>query len=254
MRSRQGATPVISRPVHHVGRCLLALTLGAGTAGLTALLAAGPPAGAAVATPSLIVSNYTGNTLLTFPLSATGNAAPAATISSNAGALDAPAASVLDGAGNLWVATDSGIAELTPTQFASSGDPTPAVVIQNTNQPSALAFDSSGDLWATQFNGGVVEYAANQLTASGNPTPAVSLTGPDLQLPWGLTFDSSGNLWVGTYADSVLIEYTKDQLAATGSPTPAVTISGLGTNVVAPDLRCQREPLGRHVRLHPGRD
>jgi hypothetical protein len=234
MQSRRGATPLISRYAHHLGRCLVALTLGAGTAGFTALLAAGPPAGASVATPSLIVSNDTGNTLLTFPFSATGDVAPSATISSNAGSLDAPTDSVFDGAGDLWVATGSGIAELTPSQLASSGDPTPTVVIQNANQPSGLAFDSTGDLWATQFNGGVVEYTANQLTASGNPTPAVSLTGPDLQVPWGLTFDSSGNLWVGTYIDSVLVEYTKGQLAATGNPAPAVTISGLGTAVVTP--------------------
>jgi hypothetical protein len=171
MRSRHTAPSRTSRPVPRLVRGLAALALAAGSAGLTALLVAAQPAAAAAgAPPSLIVSNYSGNTLLTFPLSATGNVAPSTTISSNAGSVDAATDSVFDGAGDLWVTVNSGLAEFTPNQLASSGDPAPTVFIQNANGPSALAFDSAGDLWLTQFGGGVVEYAANQLTASGNPT------------------------------------------------------------------------------------
>ena len=176
------------------------MALAAGTAGLTALFAGGAPAGAAAAAaPSLIVSNYSGQNLLQFPLTATGNVAPSTTISSNAGSLDGAVDAVFNGAGDLWVANQSAIVEFTPSQLASTGNPTPAVTIQNGNDPSGVAFDSAGDLWVTQFSGGVVEYTPSQLTASGNPTPAVSLSGADLDDPWGLAFDSSGNLWVGGY-------------------------------------------------------
>ena len=78
-------------------RGLVALALAGGTAGLTALslaLVAAPPAAAATVTPSLIVSNYTGQSILTFPLSATGNVAPATTITTNGTTTPDPTATV----------------------------------------------------------------------------------------------------------------------------------------------------------------
>ena len=95
------------------------------------------------------MSNYGGGSLLNFPLSATGNVPPSVTTSSNAGSLDAPSGAVFNGAGDLWVSTSTSIAEFTPSQLASSGDPAPAVVIQNGNDPSGVAFDSAGDLWVS---------------------------------------------------------------------------------------------------------
>ena len=162
--------------------------------------------------------------------------APSTTISSDGdGSLDGAADAVFNGAGDLWVANESAIVEFTPSQLASTGSPSPAVVIQNAGDPSGVAFDSAGDLWVTQFSGGVVEYTPSQLAASGDPTPAVTLSGAGLGGgPWGLTFDNSGNLWVGGYTTSVLVEFAKSQLASSNNAAPTVTISGLGSNIVTP--------------------
>ena len=70
------------------------------------------------------MSNYSGDSLLQFPLSATGNVAPSTTISSDGdGSLDGAADAVFNGAGDLWVANESAIVEFTPSQLASTGKP-----------------------------------------------------------------------------------------------------------------------------------
>ena len=229
-RSRRARFSRLRRPL---ASGLAALVLCAGTLVLVGMLdGLQLGAGAAAPTPTLYVNNYTGNTVLNFPLSATGNVAPAAIVSNDgSGSVAQPWGEVLDVHGNLWVGNYSGsISEFTPSQLASSGTPAPAVALQDPGGPSGLVFDSNGDLWVTHDGtGGVVEFSASQLTSSGTPTPAVSLTGSQLADPVGLTFDAAGDLWVASRSGGQLLEFTPAQLAASGSPTPAVTISGLGS-------------------------
>jgi hypothetical protein len=195
---------------------------------VTAAVSLDTTAGAASPTPTLYVANYSGDNVISFPLSASGNVAPSVTTSS--GALGEPSGEVLDAAGDLWVASWSSpttVAEFTPSQLASTGTVTPAVVLTTTYsgaEPNGLAFDSKGDLWVSSFNGGpMAEFTPSQLSASGSPTPAVLISG--IGDSWGLTFDSAGNLWLGGYGANAIWEYTPSQLATSGSPTPAITLS-----------------------------
>ena len=56
-------------------------------------------------TPTIWVVNQDGSTLLSYPLSATGDATPGVTISANASSLDDPfGTEAFDASGNLWIA------------------------------------------------------------------------------------------------------------------------------------------------------
>jgi hypothetical protein len=118
---------------------------------------------------------------------ASGNPVPAITISRDAGlTLVEPYALAFDGGGDLWVANYSHntVIEYTPSQLASSGSPTPAVVLTSnsmviTSNLQGLTFDGHGNLWASD-NGteSVLQFPPSQLMATGTPTPAVTISGP----------------------------------------------------------------------------
>ena len=191
------------------------------------------PAGAANPAPLLYEIDYGANAINVLPASASGAVTPTVTVSDNSNSLEGPVGSAFDAAGNLWVGNLNGtsIAEFTPSQLASSGSPVPAIVISGLTAPSAVAFDSSGDLWVTTGTG-IDEFTPDQVTSSGSPTPTVVISGA-ADGSVGLTFDAAGNLWVGNYDSSnSVLEYTPEQLTASGSPTPAVTLSGLTTPVL----------------------
>jgi sugar lactone lactonase YvrE len=124
---------------------------------------------------------------------ATAHPTPTVTISSTGGAQ-----LVFDASGDLWVVTGGGpdcfgtpctneVVELTKAQLATSGSPSPAVVISSTKPgaagslygPYSLAFTSSGDLWVENFdNNTTVEYGRDQLSKSGAPAPVRTIAGP----------------------------------------------------------------------------
>ena len=72
--------------------------------------------------------------------------------------------------------------------------------ITGLNQPQAMAFDSSGNLYVADLSGGVVYKFAAQPNSTDQPvvatTPTGTLTG--VASPWALAFDSSGNLYVAS--------------------------------------------------------
>ncbi|HEY1653151.1 MAG TPA: IPT/TIG domain-containing protein [Acidimicrobiales bacterium] len=190
-------------------------------------------------TPTIWVVNQESSALLSFPLSASGNAAPGVTISANANSLDDPfGTEAFDASGDMWIANLDAdtLVEYTPSQLAATGDPTPAVTISangsSLGAPGSVAFDGSGDLWALNEEGTLVEYTPNQLASSGDPAPAVTISGTER--PYGFAFDGSGDLWVADMDTSTVVEYTPSQLAATGDPTPAVTISANASSIDDP--------------------
>ena len=72
--------------------------------------------------------------------------------------------------------TGQTIAEYTPAQLASSGSPAPHVVLSVPANPTAVAFDASGNLWVTFQNQGIAGFAPSQLLASAiNPEPKALL-------------------------------------------------------------------------------
>ncbi len=249
MRNRRFEAMSKFRPrvVHRIGYSGVAIIAVMGLGGLA--VGAGAPSAAAAAaataaTPTIWVVNQDSSTLLSYPLAASGNVAPAVNIGANGTSLSDPfGTEAFDAVGDMWIANlDSNtLVEFTASQLASSGTPTPAVTISQNgtslDSPGSVAIDGSGDLWALNESGStLVEYTPSQIAASGSPMPAVTISanGTSLDAPYGFAFDVSGNLWVANNDGNTLVEFTPSQLAASGDPTPAVTISATGSSIGSP--------------------
>jgi sugar lactone lactonase YvrE len=143
-----------------------------------------------------------------------------------------------DSDGNLWVVTGTTISRYDAARLgASDGDPADLVLTvtnpDDTNAlgPTDLAFDSAGDLWATDFGGNLVfEIASADLGGTGEQTVAAAV-----RVAIGVTalidrpaFDESGGLWIGLGGSGVG-RLSPAQLGVTtsaGDPTnPEVVIT-----------------------------
>lgn len=139
--------------------------------------------------------------------------------------------------GRVWVADRSSgeLLGFAPATLARGGAVAPDVVIRSPDpkrpalrNPSGLAFDARGNLWAANAEGGntVVMYATGQLAASGSPEPTVTLATSGqstLFNPRGLAFDAAGNLWVANRYGPV-VKFTPAQLRSSGAPKPAAAL------------------------------
>ena len=72
------------------------------------------------------------------------------------------------------------------------GSTTPTATLTGLNNPFALAFDSSGNLYVVNYDNNGNSIVSK--FAPGSTTPTATLTG--LNNPFALAFDSSGNLYV----------------------------------------------------------
>jgi hypothetical protein len=116
----------------------------------------------------------------------------------------------------------------------------PVPFIARAQSVNALAFDSAGDLWATegaygQPAGDIVEFTSASLAAAtAQSPPAPALTIAESAAPLGLTFDARGNLWVavGTNID----EFAGKPSSASATPIVQLTGAGDATAIAfAPD-------------------
>ena len=198
---------------------------------ITGLATTATPAGAANPSPLLYELDLGGNAVNVFPTTANGDVAPSRSVTANSGSLNAPQGAAFDPQGDLWVANSTGqtIAEYTPAQLASSGNPAPHVVLSVPAIPTAVAFDASGNLWVTFQNQGIAGFAPSQLLASAiNPEPKALLTGAG-NGTFGVAFDAAGNLWAATFGgvnttfDNSLVEFTHGALAFPAGPDPTIT-------------------------------
>jgi sugar lactone lactonase YvrE len=140
-----------------------------------------------------------------------------------------------DKAGNLWVANYDAntLAAFSPQQLRKGGDIEAATVLSASqgdfDQPTGLAFDSTGNLWVTNQRGdAVVEIAVSDLAGSGTPTPRLILKQPGG--PGGIieaaAFDQAGTLWLARYGDGRVIGFAASQLRTSPSPSPAYQLPG----------------------------
>ncbi len=120
-----------------------------------------------------------------------------------------PAALLIDGSGNLYVAdTTAG----TVSEFAP-GAATPSVVITGLSNPKAMALDGAGNLYVANNGSSTVSKFA-----PGATTASATLTG--MFAPQALAFDGSGNLYVVDFDDQVM-------KFAPGATSPTATLTGV---------------------------
>jgi hypothetical protein len=184
-------------------------------------------------------------------LQASGSPLPIATIETPAvGYGFGPVGMALDHVGNLWL-VDSGFAEYTAAQLAAGIQTDPNQTVNSeaftatSFFPSAIAFDSSNNLWATSsyggsFNSGELEmFAAEDLNGQGTVAVAPAITIDAVSFgkpvthsfddPLSLAFDNEGDLWIGNRSQAPnagpgLVEFTPSQLSTSGNPMPARSI------------------------------
>lgn len=123
-----------------------------------------------------------------------------------------------DASGRLFVVHDIGLGTISVFTPPLTGTSTPSFVLTYpAGNPTVqgIAFDSSGDLWATQ--GCNVEEFTPPFTSSVTLAPAVTLT--PAFCASGLTFDPSGNLWVAIGATTNgIVEYLKGSGFTSATP------------------------------------
>jgi sugar lactone lactonase YvrE len=183
--------------------------------------------------PAVWVGNGGNSNINAFALTASGNAAPIATLSGALTGLNGVSGLAFDPVGELWVSSSNNDAI---EQFApgATGNVAPARVITGPNTglvtPAQVALDPAGRIY-------VAEYAAQAIAifpagATGNTPPVATITGDKTGLSTPLGVAVNGNaLWVANQGNSSLTAYPMN---ANGNVAPAATISGPVTQLDYP--------------------
>jgi hypothetical protein len=159
-------------------------------------------------------------------LAATGT--PAATVAAKA---PAGGALAFDKDGNLWAIgatlAEPPLVRWGAADLGASGTKTPDRLIDMDipclPRLSAIAFDPSGNLWATSIcSDKVFRFSPGSLAASGKVTPGADDIFTGTEAPHGIAFDAAGNMWVSDATS--LHSFPAANLAAGQPHTPALTI------------------------------
>jgi sugar lactone lactonase YvrE len=134
---------------------------------------------------------------------------------------------------SLWGTVKYGeeVIELTPSDLASSGTPTPVVLDSAAlGYPVGVAFDKSENLWVTTGGNMVVEFTKSQLenlSTVSNPTPNATIGSASFDFLAGCTFDKAGNLWLIDEEGDGVLELTSAQLntGSNSNITPNINIT-----------------------------
>jgi branched-chain amino acid transport system substrate-binding protein len=195
-----------------------------------------PTAIALDAESRLYVANAAAGTVTVYAPGASGDAAPIRTITGITG----PSGLVVDGAGNLWVASS-------PTNSLERfgpADTKPAETISGSatqlDGPQSLALDAAGDvLVADEYSSAITAYAS---TDNGDLGPAYSIAGSatGLNFPVGLDVDGNGNLYVSNFFGNSITVYSS---TARGNVAPTAALSGTATGLAAPEHLAVSPPL-----------
>ena len=215
-------------------------TLGAaaGTNTLTATSATPAPAlnqvtftatGTQVITGSMWVANFDAPSIGIYPVNASGNATPTATIEGSNTGFNQPDGVARDPSGNLYV-SDFTLSSISVFAPGATGNATPTRVIVGGNTgltaPVGMAFDAAGNLYVSNETGGsgsgsVTVYGPS---ANGNAAPIRTLTSI-IDFPSGIAIGAGDTLYVVNQGNSVMAFAP----GASGAANPVRTIRGPNT-------------------------
>jgi sugar lactone lactonase YvrE len=193
---------------------------------------------------ALWVTDGGDNVIHSFPLSATGNARPSASIGGSLTGLNTTGGIVVDKTGAVYV-SNAGTPSVTVYGPGAKGNVSPVKTIAGPHTglavPAGVALDSAGLLYvANPAAKSITVYAAG---ASGDAAPVQTISGFDTELnqPMGVVIDSAGHLWVANAAGNLLTEYAP---GATGDAVPVGVFRGISTMLNDPVALAQ-DPSGR---------
>ena len=157
--------------------------------------------------------------------------------------------------GNLWAANSNEmtappgfVTEYQPSQLGLNGHPTPHITLTDPSEftsPTGVLFDSSGNLFVTDFGPGQFAKAgsgriwvfkaatvASFAPGTNNKKSDVQLFDPTTSQPVNGALDSSGNLWVADCAANELYMFSKSVLTSGASTATAIFKS---TSIITPN-------------------
>jgi hypothetical protein len=166
--------------------------------------------------------------VLSWLVTANGDAAPSTDISGSNTQLGAPFLDFVDAHGITWVADQVAIVSAFPS--TSTGNIAPYVEISGSNTTfgiiTGVYVDASGNVYATDFSNGAVDvFAAGSyvIGSNNNITPTRRITG--LSVPEGI-YVSNGTIYV--YESGKIAEWPS---SANGAVAPSTVITGSNTGL-----------------------
>ena len=195
----------------------------------------------------LYVTDLMTNRILIFAAGANGNVAPIATLAGPHTSLGGPDDIAFDAAGNIYVSNSSSggcgpNGSITIYAAGATGDAAPIGSVggsQNPSfdrvtQPTAVALDSSGNIYVTNDigDGTVLEFAHG---STENSAPIRNIMGPAtlLNFPVGVQVDSAGRIYVSNGSVTAPSIYVYSS-SANGDAPPSQVITGSATGLTNP--------------------
>jgi streptogramin lyase len=215
---------VVSGPAAIVGTSV-SLTGVAGTVVLQASQAASGIYAAGSQTASFLViagSVWIGNgsgSISTFDLTGTAITGTSGYTGAGVGTIASPLGLAFDSSGNLWVASSTGVSELSRQGVAITSS---AYSIGGISNPLAVAVDGSGQVWVANSNGTVSVLSSTGAAVS----PATGYSGPGSK-PAGIAIDISGSVWIPSNTANTVTRI----LGVAAPVVPLATGAASGTGV-----------------------
>jgi uncharacterized protein YjiK len=139
-----------------------------------------------------------------------------------------PRGLAFDAADNLYVAdsanhriqkfANTGTGTFNPLGTTVAGTGTYGSGSTQLDNPQSVTFDSSGNMYVTDYNNDRIQKFISTGSGTFNPS-GVTIAG--VANPRGVTFDAKGNMYVVNQADNLILKYTK---TGTGTFNPSATI------------------------------